>query len=458
MNVSVRHIHDRLMVLGHRGAGSDAWYKGIWVARLLGGHDRGHLTLTLDGGAPVDLVFSQKAALPVLAALRTARDVVVHEVGRILIVQRAGFWGDPVLIALLRGIRAAGVVTWVEVDDNFIALDFADMIGVYGARYRREFLREQQARRTSDELAALEEAISFDHPRVRAVAEAKVAQNHAKVVAFQHAWHCVGQGVICSNEYLAASVRPDNPNVVIIPNAVDPSDLPPVARPNDGTIRIGYSGSWQHFADLPLVKDALYACARRPDVRVELHFWLVHPKLDESERPGTCRDGDVTYVLHGAQPDFPAFHREIGMLDIAVAPLRDTPFNHGRSPVKWLESSLHQTAMVVSDTPVFAAAEHGVTALKAKTAEEFGRQLRRLVDDAALRRQIGAAARAEVLARHTMEARRPLWERWLASAGPAPRERVVQARDYLEVGGHKIPSPWEQIAVGGFGPRRGEWW
>ena len=40
----------------------------------------------------------------------------------------------------------------------------------------------------------------------------------------------------------------------------------------------------------------------------------------------------------------------------------------------------------------------------------------RLVGDAALRHRIGEAARAEVLAKHTLEARRPLWEALVAEA------------------------------------------
>jgi glycosyltransferase involved in cell wall biosynthesis len=69
-------------------------------------------------------------------------------------------------------------------------------------------------------------------------------------------------------------------------------------------------------------------------------------------------------------------------------------------------------------------AEDEVTALPAETAEEWQEQLLWLVNDAPLRRRIGEAARAEVLAKHTLEARRPRWEALLADAA---RGRMMPA-------------------------------
>ena len=64
-------------------------------------------------------------------------------------------------------------------------------------------------------------------------------------------------------------------------------------------------------------------------------------------------------------------------------------------------------------------AEEEITCLKAETPEEWTEQVLRLVNDAKLRRRIGEAARAEVLAKHTLEARRPLWEALVTEASGA---------------------------------------
>ena len=105
------------------------------------------------------------------------------------------------------------------------------------------------------------------------------------------------------------------------------------------------------------------------------------------------------------------------MLDVAVAPLAPAdPLNRCRSATKWMEHGLHGTAMVVQDLEPYACVEDGVTGLKAVTEEEWVEQVMRLVGDAALRRRIGEAASEAVLAEHTLEARRALWEALVAEA------------------------------------------
>ncbi len=124
--------------------------------------------------------------------------------------------------------------------------------------------------------------------------------------------------------------------------------------------------------------------------------------------------GGVSYHYHPQVEEFLRYHQAIGILDIAVAPLAPTAFNRCRSGSKWLEHSLHETAMVVSDLEPYAAVQDGVTALKAQpTLAAWHACLKRLITDAELRRRIGAAARAEVLRMHTVEAWRPAWCAWL---------------------------------------------
>ena len=57
--------------------------------------------------------------------------------------------------------------------------------------------------------------------------------------------------------------------------------------------------------------------------------------------------------------------------------------------------------MVVSDLPVYACIEHGVTGFKARNAAEFREYLKLLCSDADLRARMGQAARDAVVTRHT---------------------------------------------------------
>ena len=111
-----------------------------------------------------------------------------------------------------------------------------------------------------------------------------------------------------------------------------------------------------------------------------------------------------------------------------------------------MEMALHSTATVLQRLEPYWQAEEEVTCLKADAPDEWQDQLLRLVRDPVLRRRIGESARAVVLAGHTLEARRPLWEalvtevsdRWLT----APEKRhdplediVIESNNAPEVSG-----------------------
>ncbi len=72
--------------------------------------------------------------------------------------------------------------------------------------------------------------------------------------------------------------------------------------------------------------------------------------------------------------------------------------------------------MVVADLEPYGCVEDGVTALKARTADDWRPLLQRLIDDAELRKRIGTAARAEVLRNHSIEALTPAWRALVAEA------------------------------------------
>ena len=128
-----------------------------------------------------------------------------------------------------------------------------------------------------------------------------------------------------------------------------------------------------------------------------------HPQWEKLRDPGAYEWEGTRYSYQGNIYNFEEFNRRIGVLDIAVAPLAATEFNACKSPQKWFEHSMHRTAMVLTDSPVYDCVEHGVTGFKAKDAGEFTRYLRLLVENAELRRRMGEAARNAVLTRHTVD-------------------------------------------------------
>ncbi len=92
----------------------------------------------------------------------------------------------------------------------------------------------------------------------------------------------------------------------------------------------------------------------------------------------------------------------IAEVDIVIAPLeRGNPYCRAKSEIKWMEAALVGRPTVASRTDAFEyAIEEGRTGLLAGDTQEWHAALTALIEDAGRRRQIGEAARADVLARY----------------------------------------------------------
>jgi glycosyltransferase involved in cell wall biosynthesis len=109
----------------------------------------------------------------------------------------------------------------------------------------------------------------------------------------------------------------------------------------------------------------------------------------------------------------PAFHSTIDF-DIALAPLRPSPFNRSKSAIRCLEAAALGIPVVASDFGPYAEfVVDGATGYLASRPHEWTAHLRTLLDPFH-RRSVGAAARSHAAA-FTIEANIGLWEKALTS-------------------------------------------
>jgi glycosyltransferase involved in cell wall biosynthesis len=99
---------------------------------------------------------------------------------------------------------------------------------------------------------------------------------------------------------------------------------------------------------------------------------------------------------------------EVARFDVNLAPLEvGNPFCEAKSPIRSTVAALVGVPSVVAATvPLSAAVIDGETGWIARTAEDWVTQVSRLLDDAPRRREMGEAARVDVLARLGPEATR----------------------------------------------------
>lgn len=223
--------------------------------------------------------------------------------------------------------------------------------------------------------------------------------------------------VTCTTPELAAHLRPHGRPVHVIPNGFDAATLAVSRRavrqrrqaPAERVVRLGYAGgSRTHQADFRPVAEALARLLpERPDARLVLFRHPVHdvPLVDVSEYPdlAACAS-QIEWRDMVPVADLPG---EIARFDINLAPLQvGNPFCEAKSELKYFEAALVEVCTVASPTgPFRRAIRDGETGFLADGARAWQSVLRRLIDDASLRRRTARAAFHDVLWRYGPEAR-----------------------------------------------------
>jgi len=164
------------------------------------------------------------------------------------------------------------------------------------------------------------------------------------------------------------------------------------SRP-DGVVRIGYfSGTRTHQADFRVVYPALMALLRdQPQVRL-----TVVGDLDLGEFPGLAVVADQIDLL--PLRDWRELPAEIARIDINLIPLELTPFNEGKSNLKYFETGLLKVPSIASPTGILRESIiHGHNGLLARTTEEWYDGLKDLVTKADRRERMGNHALEHVL-------------------------------------------------------------
>ncbi len=83
-------------------------------------------------------------------------------------------------------------------------------------------------------------------------------------------------------------------------------------------------------------------------------------------------------------------------LDIGIAPLRDNPFNRGKSNLRWLEYSALKIPTVASRVEPFKCIEQGKTGFLATELEEWEQLLEMLIVSSEIRKETGEGAYIKV--------------------------------------------------------------
>ncbi|HEX6812019.1 MAG TPA: glycosyltransferase [Planctomycetota bacterium] len=278
---------------------------------------------------------------------------------------------DPAVEAFVRAARSAGKRVVADVDDLVIHERYAPQLPILeGYTPLARELYAQQMRRIGQVLEFVADATAATEPLA---AELRRCFPHVRVEVVRN---------LASREMVARS-------------AAALAAAPDVAA--DG-VTIGYfAGTRTHAADLATIEDALAdVLASRPRARL-----LLVGEIDAPKRLAALA-GRVRRLPPVRWSELPALQRQA---DVHVVPLADTLFAACKSELKWVEAALVGRPVVAAAVgPYRDCVRTGGNGWLAASPAEFARHLSAAIDDAALRVQLGAASRAEALARWTTTA------------------------------------------------------
>lgn len=150
---------------------------------------------------------------------------------------------------------------------------------------------------------------------------------------------------VVSTEYLAEEYREYADEVVTVHNYIERArwgHLESLRRQSDKP-RVGWAGGMTHDGDLAIIADVVRDTADEVD-------WIFFGMCPEALRP---------YVkeYHGPIPldQYPAKLASLN-LDLAVAPLEDVPFNHGKSHLRLLEYGILGLPVICTDITPYKGA------------------------------------------------------------------------------------------------------
>lgn len=224
--------------------------------------------------------------------------------------------------------------------------------------------------------------------------------------------------VTCSTEALKKEYEKINPNVVVLPNCVDPFYYPEPKRNETDIVRIGVTGSVGVTSDIEVLKPIIEHYQHDP--RVRLVLLSLPPQGDNEIFKKLYIDEYAFWNKVNVE-----WHSFVGSdvyyeylnnlkLDMVIIPRSDSYFNRCKSNLKFIESSMLETPVVAQsfptkDSPYEVNPEDAKHVLLATDTESWIAQIEKLITDKELRRKMGKEAKEYVENAYSIEKNGHLW-------------------------------------------------
>lgn len=198
--------------------------------------------------------------------------------------------------------------------------------------------------------------------------------------------------VTVGNSYLADYAKKHNEQVFVVPTSIDTNKYQPTAKKNSSNSRVvvGWTGSSTSQYHLEQFEQVLAELLKERDVEIRV----------VSNREPVFTKVPFVWRSWSAETEV----EEIAQIDIGIMPTPDDEWSRGKCALKALQyMSLGIPAICTDMGANRDVVKNGENGFLAKTNEEWLTAFKCLIDDAALRRKLGDAARKTVVEDYSME-------------------------------------------------------
>ncbi len=198
--------------------------------------------------------------------------------------------------------------------------------------------------------------------------------------------------VIAGNQYLADFAGKYNSAVTIIPTTIDTEKYNPVIKKKDKEyVCIGWTGSLTTVQHLKNIMPVLEKLKREYGNKLKV-------KVISDNK---VTNNFVEFVKWNPQTEV----EDLADIDIGIMPLPDDEWSKGKCGLKALQYMALEIPAVVSPIGVNTEiVKNGVNGFWASSGQEWYNKLRTLIEDSALRTQMGYQARKTVLESYSVNA------------------------------------------------------
>lgn len=210
-------------------------------------------------------------------------------------------------------------------------------------------------------------------------------------------------GIICSTDYIASRYSTFNPNVHVCRNGLDLGRYNLTVPPRD-SFNVGWAGSTGHVSTLiPWLREV----AKLMQVRGDVNFISIGENYADGMRQplGPFPRERALPIPWAAIEQYPA---AMTMFDVTLAPQGKGEWWKGKSDLRWLETGALGIPAIVNPS-LYPEAEHGKTAMHARNPQQVFDALYTLINNPALREEIGDNVRTHVREKRSMKVMREQW-------------------------------------------------